>query len=66
MRSLIPVVYQNGEFSRVPPRELDELIAAERIIGFRRSDGWAILGEDPLRDPRTSHPYQGPERRRAV
>ena len=66
MAPLIPVVFQNGHFSHVPPRELDQLIAEERIIGFRRRDGWAILGEDPVRDPRHSHSYQGPERRRSV
>lgn len=64
MDTLIPVVDRKGKFSRVPPRELDQLIEQERILGFKRRDGWVILGEDPVREPHSSHAYHGPERRR--
>jgi hypothetical protein len=44
---------------------LDVLIATERILRFRRSDGWVdiIREKAQLRDYRTAPEYKGPERR---
>ncbi len=46
---MIRVEYKDGQQRLVRPDELDELIAANGIHRFQRSDGWAVLGESPLR-----------------
>lgn len=58
----IPVQYFDGQFDRVDPERLDELISSRRIIGFRRADGWVRVPHGPLRG-QGGKKYQGPDRR---
>jgi hypothetical protein len=62
---LIDVVYLDGTESTVSNDVLDVLIATEKILRFRRTDGWVdIIRENAhLRDYRTAGGYSGPERR---
>lgn len=46
---LIRVKYPNGTYDMVNKQMLDFLIEQERIAGFKRTEGWAILGRDPIR-----------------
>lgn len=48
---LTTVIYENGACGLVSTDHLDELIASKKIKQFLRSDGWAIIGRDPLRMP---------------
>lgn len=57
----IEVCRKNYTYDLVEDQMLDELIEREEIVAFRRSDGWAIIGEDRLRE--TYQKYSGPERR---
>jgi len=59
---MIKVRYPDGATRMVRPPLLIQLIETRKIIEFRRSDGWARIGADPLRD-RRPHEYAGPERR---
>lgn len=61
----IDVVYLDGTISSVSNDVLDVLIATEKILRFRRSDGWVdiIREKAQLRDYRTAPEYKGPERR---
>jgi hypothetical protein len=59
----ILVQYRDETFDAVPNKVLDDLIAADKIIAFRRSSGWAEIGRDPIRGQGTSREYEGPERR---
>jgi hypothetical protein len=45
----ISVHFANGEEGDVPCYMLDFLIRANKVIAFRRSDGWAQVGQDPMR-----------------
>lgn len=45
----IEVVYSNGMFGFVAPRELDRLIANGEIIKFLRGGSWVYPGVDPTR-----------------
>jgi hypothetical protein len=47
---LIKVMYQNNEYGTVNPFLLDELIASGKIKKFLRSEGWATIGIDPIRE----------------
>jgi PAS domain S-box-containing protein len=58
---LIDVVYNDNKHDMVDPFLLDELITSGKIKKFLRSEGWAIIGSDPIRG--TGGLYKGPERR---
>ena len=59
---LIPVVLKNGSEDLVNNEELQFLLLTEKIMHFKRSDGWTVLGRDRMRSQRA--PYNGEERRR--
>jgi hypothetical protein len=59
---LIRVMYFSDKYDMVKPFLLDELIASKRVKKFRRSDGWATIGIDPVRGRGGS--YRGNERRK--
>lgn len=59
----IMVQYKDKSFDYVPNDALDDLIAAESIIAFRRASGWAEMGRDPLRVKRPQKKFKGAERR---
>ncbi len=63
--SLIEVVYLDGTESVVRNDVLDVLIATQKIIRFKRTDGWVdiIHQKAKLRDYRNREKYSGKERR---
>jgi hypothetical protein len=61
---LIPVVYKNQKLGAVFPGNLQTLITADDIIAFRRAEGWAFVGEDPIRTYDNESDYKGTEKRR--
>ena len=61
---LIPVVLKDGHEELVSYDELQFLLLTEKIMFFRRSDGWAVLGRDKMRNQKA--PYNGEERRQQV
>ncbi|SEA61700.1 hypothetical protein SAMN05660420_02628 [Desulfuromusa kysingii] len=62
---MIDVVYLDGTESSVSNDVLDVLIATEKIIRFKRSDGWVdiVRQNASLRDYRKREAYNGQERR---
>jgi hypothetical protein len=60
------VQYKDNTYDSVPNHILDELIEAGRIVAFRRADGWAEIGKDPIRGRGEPNDYAGPERRAAA
>jgi hypothetical protein len=62
----IDVIMWDGTYHRFTPRVLDVLLETNRVMKFRRSNGWATVGVDPVRTRRRSsfsELYNGPERR---
>ena len=59
----ILVRFKNEIFSIVQNYELDDLIASNKIIAFKRSSGWVDLSRDPLRGKGSPKEYKGVERR---
>jgi hypothetical protein len=45
----ITVMFTNGKTGIVENYQLDELIASGKIKKFRRSEGWVVVGKDPIR-----------------
>ena len=61
---MIRVMYNDGRYDLVKQPMLDMLLATCKLTGFMRSNGWAIVGRDPIRGAGIP-PYSGPERRAA-
>ena len=62
---LIHVLYRTGEFDFVAPPVLDDLIANQQIVCFKRASGIVVINKDPLRSSRQGA-YDGPERRQGA
>jgi len=59
---MIRIMYSNGAFDIVKPERLDLLLEENALLSFKRSDGWAVVGRDPMRASSRTR-YKGPERR---
>jgi len=46
---IIPVKYSDGTMDRVQSMLLDTLILSGAITKFKRTSGWVIVGQDPIR-----------------
>ena len=63
--ALVDVVYLDGTESTVRNDVLDVLIATQKILRFKRADGWVdiIREKAKLRDYRSRENYTGDDRR---
>ena len=59
---LIRVMYNDGKFDMVKPQMLDLLLESEKLHCFKRSNSWAVVGRNALRNSR-SQGHKGVERR---
>ncbi len=59
---MIRVMYSDGRFDLIKPNLLDQLLGQNCLASFKRSEGWAVIGRDPLRGAGGSS-YRGPDRR---
>jgi hypothetical protein len=62
----IQVELIDGTFCRVVPKGLNLLLSRELVKRFKRSSGWAIIGQDPIRYIGQDCNYKGMERRKAA
>jgi len=62
--SYIDVILKDGTYHHFTPRVLDVLLESHRVHKFKRANGWATVGVDPVRARRREdNDYHGPERR---
>lgn len=61
---LIDVVRKDYRDAVVEDHRLGSLIDTKKIVAFRRSGGWAIVGLDPVR--KEERLFSGQERRKVV
>ena len=66
MTRLIKVEMKDGVLCRMAPRALDMFLSRDEVSRFERSDGWAVVGVDHLRDPKKRHAFDGADRRLAA
>jgi CheY-like chemotaxis protein len=59
---MIQVLFNSGDIDMVDTQTLDRLLGEQQIFCFRRRDGVAVIGRDPVRSNRSSE-YSGPDRR---
>ena len=60
---MVRILYHNNRYDMVKSTRLDDLISSKSVAKFQRSSGWVTIGVDPIRSPKSSLPYNGPERR---
>lgn len=65
MHRLIRVELKDGAICRMAVKAFNLFLAQDKIVKFERSDGWVIVGKDPLRDMTKPRNYNGNERRYA-
>lgn len=57
----IPAVLKNGKMRDVSRDEFQYLLTTQKILKFKRSDGWVDIGCNDLRD--SDVPFGGTDRR---
>lgn len=62
-RELVLVELKEGTSCRMAKTALKIFLAHGGVARFKRSDGWVVVGKDPLRDPKNDGKYTGIERR---
>lgn len=60
---LILVELKNGVSCRMEKKSLNSLLESNKVLRFKRSDGWVVVGEDKLRAPSVNSFYAGYDRR---
>lgn len=63
MGALIRVQFRDGSFGQMVPKALNLFLERGLVSKFKRADGWAVVGKDPLRGRAESKGYSGFERR---
>ena len=62
---MIQVLFNSGDIDMVDAQTLDILLEEQKIFCFRRQNGVAVIGRDPVRSKRSGE-YSGPDRRTHV
>lgn len=57
----VPVVLRTGEERTVDKDKFQFLLANKKVLFFKRTTSWVVVGRDQLRSKRG--PYEGQERR---
>lgn len=63
MEALVKVELIDGKTCQVAHKALDLLLEHNEVSRFKRSNGWAVIGRDPLRNMNKGLVYSVPERR---
>jgi hypothetical protein len=59
---MIEIINKNFQNARIDEHILDQMIVSNKLIAFRRSNEWVVVGKDAVRERCTY--YCGEERRR--
>jgi hypothetical protein len=65
-RPYIDVILKDGTYHHFTPRVLNVLLESHRVHKFKRTEGWATVGVDPVRTKKlapVNGRFSGPDRR---
>ena len=65
-KRLILVELKDGTSRQLGKKALNTFLLNDKVVKFKRSDGWAVIGRDRLRDMNRDVNYSGVERREAA
>ena len=67
MSMKVDVELKNGAVCQMAKQAFNVFLSLDRVVRFRRSDGWIVVGKDPLRDMQKDNDYPAlADRRDAV
>lgn len=46
---MVPVMLKDGSEEIVSPQVLDRMLESDEVMFFRRTEGWVVVGRDPVR-----------------
>jgi hypothetical protein len=65
-KELVLVELTDGSSRQMAKKTLNVFLLNGRVVKFKRSDGWVLVGSDRLRDMNKKESYAGVERRKAA
>ena len=65
MSMKVDVELNDGAVCQMAKQAFNVFLSLDRVVKFRRSDGWIVVGTDPLRDPEKGDNYPALADRRA-
>jgi hypothetical protein len=66
MSSKVDVELKDGAVCQMAKQAFNVFLSLEKVVRFRRSDGWIIVSKGPLRDLEKDNNYPALADRRAV
>ena len=66
MSSKVDVELKDGSVCQMAKQAFNVFLSLEKVVRFRRSDGWIVVGKGPLRDLEKDNDYPAIADRRAV
>ena len=66
MSSKVDVELKGGAVCQMAKQAFNVFLSLEKVVGFRRSDGWIVVGKGPYRDLEKDDDYPATADRRAV
>ena len=66
VEGLVLAELTDGSASRIAKKAFNVLLSNGKVVKFKRSDGWVLVGRDRLRDMHNDARYVGVERRIAA
>ena len=66
MSMKVDVEMKNGAVCRMARQAFNVFLSMDRVVRFRRSEGWVVVGTDPLRDPEKDNDYPALADRRST
>ena len=66
MSSKVDVELKNGAVCQMAKQAFNVFLSLEKVVRFRRSDGWIVVDKGPLRDMEKEDDYPAIADRRAA
>jgi hypothetical protein len=66
MSGKVDVELKDGAVCQMAKQAFNVFLSLEKVVRFRRSDGWIVVGTDPLRDLEKDNNYPPLADRRAT
>ena len=66
MSTKVDVELKDGAVCKMARQAFNVFLSLDRVVRFKRSDGWIVVGTDPLRDLEKDNDYPAQADRRTA